>query len=531
MPETLSRITQQFTDFWQNLDKSQKTRIYIISAVSLLTVVISVLLVTRTNYVPLISNADPKDIAEMKKILDDKQIQNTLQDNGRTIFVSTKDNNKAHVELAVAGYPKGGMTFDDAYKYIKINTTETEKKKIWQQYKKSSLVTQLKMLDNVKDADVELALPETSLFVEKNKDSQRPTAIVRITPKDELTQKQVQGIVMMVSRGVENLNPKDVTVIDNNANILNADTGDDSLDRTSTQYEMMLKKKRDIEKAVLEMFTGQMDSFDTIKVKANPFLDFDKQKTQTNALSKPDGVETGGATISRESVKETLANGAKSGAPGTDTNPGTATSPTYPTSGGDNSSYKKEQLKENLEWNKTLTDMEKALGVMNPERSSMTVALFYGQRVQDDTKLTDEFIQNFKNDVSSATGIPARNISVSRYKTAPAVAEVKPWSEIIKELFNTYGLFAIMLILIVALMIAAIPRRKPLEELEPALEAGDAAQTPAGPRFIVPETSEQIPEIELEERSEVKKQIDKFVSQKPDAVAQLLRNWIAEDWD
>jgi flagellar M-ring protein FliF len=51
-----------------------------------------------------------------------------------------------------------------------------------------------------------------------------------------------------------------------------------------------------------------------------------------------------------------------------------------------------------------------------------------------------------------------------------------------------------------------------------------------GPRFVIPE-EEPVPEIELEERSEIKKQIDKFVRQKPDAVAQLLRNWLSDDWD
>ena len=41
----------------------------------------------------------------------------------------------------------------------------------------------------------------------------------------------------------------------------------------------------------------------------------------------------------------------------------------------------------------------------------------------------------------------------------------------------------------------------------------------------------ELPDISTEEQSEIKRQIDKFVAQKPDAVAQLLRNWLSEDWD
>jgi flagellar M-ring protein FliF len=45
------------------------------------------------------------------------------------------------------------------------------------------------------------------------------------------------------------------------------------------------------------------------------------------------------------------------------------------------------------------------------------------------------------------------------------------------------------------------------------------------------EARDDIKDINIEEQSELKKQIDKFVQQNPDAVAQLLRNWIADDWN
>jgi flagellar M-ring protein FliF len=35
----------------------------------------------------------------------------------------------------------------------------------------------------------------------------------------------------------------------------------------------------------------------------------------------------------------------------------------------------------------------------------------------------------------------------------------------------------------------------------------------------------------LGDNDELKQQIEKFVAAKPDAVAQLLRNWLTEDWD
>ena len=34
----------------------------------------------------------------------------------------------------------------------------------------------------------------------------------------------------------------------------------------------------------------------------------------------------------------------------------------------------------------------------------------------------------------------------------------------------------------------------------------------------------------LEEKSETRKMIEKFVDENPEAVASLLRNWLSEDW-
>lgn len=532
MPEMLSRMQQQVAEFWQNLDKSQKSRIYIISAVLVVAIAASVILLTRPNNMSLIKNADPKEVGEMVKILTTEKIWNEVGDGGSSITIHAKDNSKAQAALVQQGYPKSaGMTFEDAFKMIKINNTESDKKRLWNYQDSSSLSAKLKALDNVQDAVVTLALPEKSLFIESGKDEVRPTASVVVKPKGELTPKQVQGIVMMVSHSVENLSPKDVIVLDNNSNILNSDIGDEMTDKTNNQYDMTQKKKKELEKSVKDMFYGQFDNFDNIRVVANPVLDFNKKLQQTNALTNPDG-QTTGALVTNKQVKEKVVNGGASGAPGVDTNPGTTSTTSYQTGTNTNGSYDKSSIDQQYDYTRIQTQEEKALGVMDPDKSSMTVSLLYGVRVTDENKLSTDFIDQFKKDISAATGIPAAKISVNKYKIAPQAVEKKPISDIVKDIVNTYGLFALMLFLIIGLMVAAIPRKKPVLEAQPELATASAAGGPTGgPRFIVPEMSEHIPEIDLEERSEVKKQIEKFVKQKPDAVAQLLRNWLSDDWE
>jgi flagellar M-ring protein FliF len=520
---------QQFKEFWQSLDKSQKKRLYITSAIVAVSIIISLVYLTRPNRITLISDISQKEAGEMSSILQENSIWNSFQNDGTSIIINTKDNNKAQIALAQKGYPKDGMTFEDAIKMISISTTESDKEHIWKQQQTSDIAAKLKMLDNIEDATVSLALPEQTIFLTSDQNKQRPTAYVMIKPKENLTSEQVQGIVMIVSRSVENLDPKDITVVDNNSNILNRDNGDESMDRVNDQEELRLKKSAELQQKVYEYFSvGQYDNFDTIRVVASANLDFDKLKSQTKTLTIPQGTE-GGAIVSSDVTKENLQNGSVNGQPGVDSNPGTGTVPSYPAGNGDNSSYDKSHTINNFAYNENMSESEKATGYLVPEKSTMAISLWYGKRVTDESKLTDDFLKQVSIAASTATGIPVENISVNRYKLAAPEVVKKPAIEVARDIMNSYGLFAIFLFLIIGLLITVLPRRKKTEveetmPLEPL--------TTAGERFIVPEyPNENIPEISLEEKSEVKKQIDKFVKQKPEAVAQLLRNWLSDDWN
>lgn len=528
MPEALSKLLQQFKEFWQSLDKSQKKRLYITSALVVVSVVIALVFLTKPNRITLISDITPKEAGEMSAILDENGIWNEVQKNATSIVIDAKNNNKAQIALAQRGYPKDGMTFEDAISMIGFSTTESDKKQIWKQQQTSDIATKLKMLDNIEDATVSLALPERSLFLTSESNKQRPTAYVMVKPKETLTPAQVQGIVMIVSRSVENLDPADITVVDNNSNILNRDNSDDTMERVNDQEELRLKKSAELQKKVYEYFSvGQYDNFDTIRVVATAALDFDKLKSQTKTLTIPDGTE-GGAVISSEVTKETIENGSSNGEPGVGSNPGDGTVPSYPMEGGENSSYSKTHSINNYAYNENLSEMEKATGELVPEKSTMAISLWYGNRVTDESKLNDDFLNQVRTAASTATGIPVENISVNKYKLAPEEIIEKPASEIAKEIFNNYGLFAIFLILIVGLLITALPRKKKTEEAE---TMPLQPLTTTGARLNIQDTpAETLPEISLEEKSEVKKQIDKFVKQKPEAVAQLLRNWLSDDW-
>lgn len=519
MSESISKIINQFKEFWNGLDSSQKKRIYITSAILSVAVAISVIFVSRPNYMVLVSGADRKEVGEMASILEENRIRYKIENGGSDILILASDNDRAQVILAQEGYPKGGMTFEDAIGMIGITTTESDKKQIWHRQKTSDLERKLKMLDNIEDASVTLALPEKSIFLTSDIDKSKPTAWVRVKPTEPLNSEQVKGIVMLVSRSVEGLDPADITVVDNNLNILNDQYKDEYIEAISIQEEMRLKKAYELEQRVMKYFSvGQFDNFDTLRVVANPYLDFNKLKSTSRILSNPEGMN-GGAVISSQERRERLENAETGGVPGTDSNPGET--PLYQVSGNGNSEYRSDEKSVNYDYDETLKEEEKAIGYLVPERSTMAISLWYGQRVTDDEKLSDDFLEQVKNAASTATGIPARNISVHKYKIAPKEEVSIPVSDKIRDIVEQYGFIIMLIVLTAGLLIAVIPRKDRLAEYPQVAVAVEGPQV----------EESKMEELKFEDGSEIKRQIDKFVRQKPEAVAQLLRNWLTEDWE
>ncbi len=526
MPEILSRILKPIQEFWKGLDKSQKIRIYVTSGIVVIAVGLGLFLLTRPTYTTVINNADPADVAEMQKILTEKGITYKLTDDKSGIIVNVNDSDTAHFELVSAGYPKNGLTFADALSSIKINTTESDKKHIWQQLDESDIARQLKLFENVKDASVTLTRPEKTLFIDDTNNSEAKASVV-ITKVGDITPKQAESIVKVVASSVEGLNPENVTVVDQNGNPLSIEKDETGMDKTSTQYDMKKKVKSDLEKNLREVLNDQFDSFDAAKVVVNPVLDFDTLSQASKEISNPNGMDAG-AIVSRQELKEDLKNGDSTDtAVGVNSNPGTT--PSYPMGSSDSKSYKKSDVTENFAYNETSKQSEKSLGEVIPERTTAAITLLYGSRVPDDSKLTDELMAQVKDLASKATGIPVANLAVTKLKIAAPVETIPTTAETIQNLLSNYGLPLLLLLMVIALVIVALPRKAKNKELEPVLAGSEEVIIPS--KFNVEVKQEPLPEIDIEERSEVKKQLEKFVKQKPDAVAQLLRNWLTDDYE
>jgi len=237
VPEFLKKLQQKLLEFWGNLNKSQKIRLAITVAIILTAVIVSLVIVSKPNYITLIESEDPKQLKNITDSLTEQGIVYKMSDDGKKILINDKD--KSAAQVASLSFVGSSMDFEDAYNMIKLNSTESDKQALWDQYKKENLSSKLEAIaDNIEMADVVLDVPEKSPFVTSDDEEEKPTASVIVKTREELTDENVQAIAMMVSGSVSGLNYKDVVVLDDKLNILSKDNTDEGIGRLNSEEEM-----------------------------------------------------------------------------------------------------------------------------------------------------------------------------------------------------------------------------------------------------------------------------------------------------
>ncbi len=523
MPEALSKTFEKIKKFWSELDNSQKVRIYLTAAILIIAITITCILTFRVDYVPLFSNADEVELQPVVNYLTENNIKFKKGDN--QVFVDSKKKADIEFDLTTQGIVSPDVAFSETWSQLSLTATEKDKENLWKHYLTNDLVYKLKKFENVENATVQYSKPEKTYWVKPAED-QEGSAYVMLKTKEPLTPDQVNAAANVVasSLGI----PADrITIVDEKLNPLSRHSNQPELARANTQDEMRRQREMELEQKVYDFFKigiAENDHFDTLSVSANAVLDFDTLKSSSVKYSAPD--EDGEGFIrNQETLTETIENGSAGQAPGTDANPQTA--PTYQFGDDSNSQYKKDHSVEERLFNETTEQSEKAVGKLLPEESTMSISLWYGDRITSDEGFTEEYIEQVKNTAYAATGIPVNNISVSIQKLASQQPVQKTISDTIAELFDRYGFYALMLLLLIVMAIVAVPRKRSVStDFQTA-----AMEAAAGIPGQIVADGEEIMDINVEEQSELKKQIDKFAKENPDAVAQLLRNWLADDWE
>lgn len=194
-------------------------------------------------YAVLFSIQDEKDGGQIVAALQQQNIPYHFSEGGRTILVPQNVVHDTRLRLAAQGLPKGGLVGFELLENQKMGISQFAEQVNYQRGLEGELARSIQSLAAVKGARVHLGIPKQTAFL---RDEQKTSAsvLVSLYPGRTLESSQVAGIVNLVASSVPQLNPLNVTVIDQEGRLISQ--SQDSL-RNAGLDPSQLKYVREIE--------------------------------------------------------------------------------------------------------------------------------------------------------------------------------------------------------------------------------------------------------------------------------------------
>jgi flagellar M-ring protein FliF len=192
----------------------------------------------QPDYRILFSNYSDKDGGAIVASLEKMNVPYKFSDSGTAILVPAAQVHQARLKLASDGLPRGGNIGFELLENQKFGVSQFVEQVNFQRALEGELERSIQSIGAVEVARIHLAIPKASVFV---RDQQKPTASVLLNLRAgrSLDAQQVGAVVHLVASSVPDLPAANVTVVDQNGNLLSDTTkksGANNLDPTQLKY-------------------------------------------------------------------------------------------------------------------------------------------------------------------------------------------------------------------------------------------------------------------------------------------------------
>ncbi len=531
MADRLKQIPKQLLDLWNKYTSKQKTIIISVVCVVVFAFALLIFLMQRVEYEVLTIAESTKDASDVIELLKAENITYKLGDDQVTVSVDTKSYSDAILLLASNDMPSTGLTVDELLNNS-LSTTNSDRTLKLNLYLQNQLRNYIKTMEGVEDAQVYYIPTETSTSILA--EEQDTSASVLLTVNDDFQVQTAETIAETVASVIGNKTAEKIKVADQVGNLLYGGEKDLYSGSAASNEDF---KERLRNTFINNLYMGLLKSgYDDAEIMPNLVFNMDKVTELYTEYLPAEGQDQG---LYSHSYTYTSENANTSGGiPGTDSNDETD----YMIEDANSTNGSVEIEEYDYLPNQRVTNTEFEIGAIVPEQSSISIVLrkvinYKEEDLELEGLLADISFEEYalqNNDggrsaavdpsiitmVSMATGISEDRISISAYEQPifiPKVEAIRSWTDYLQ---------IILAVLIVGLLIFVVFKGVgPVEvtELEPELSVEQLLATT--------KENQSIEDIEFNEVSEVRRMIEKFVDEKPEAVAQLLRNWLNEDWN
>ncbi len=533
MQELIKKLRDKLTEWWDKTEKKDRSRFFIITGVALAGIIIAVVLLSGTQYAVLYRDMDPAQAGEIMALLEEAGVKPRTEGAG-TILVPAEQVDQLLMDMARQGYPKSGYTYGLLAKGSGFGTTDTEKRIYERLDLQERLGTTLRQFAPgiIKDARVEIAEQDAGSVLLVSQVMPTTASVMLTLEGNALSEDNVAAIENLVAASVKGLLPDNVFITNQYLQRLNH-TERATLSGSDTDYEKAAAVRADFVQSIMSLL-APIFGVDNVRVSGQVDLDFDEHSTES-VVFKPVVDDTGIDISLREITEKAKGTPTAAGAPGTETN---GAAPIYPeVTGGMASDYSKITREINREVNETRENIKHAKGTIKD--LSVSVAI-NSDNLSDENNSADAV----KNLVANVVGLDQaeyNRISVEFRKfdglTATSAAQEKfesarqtaAWMDLAKVL----GLYALIIVCVFIIIrrfskLFGKPRQGESEKMamevltqaeEELNEYGELVKLATGP------AGEEI----TISKSPSRERVEEFIDKNPDAVANLLRNWLTEE--
>lgn len=272
------------------------------------------------DYRVLYNNVSDQDGAGIINALQQMNVPYKFSDSGSAILIPEKQVHEIRLRLAGQGLPKGSLPGFELMENQKFGSSQFLEQVNYQRALEGELARSVQSLSAVQSARVHLAIAKPSVF---SREKQQPSVSVLLNLRSGrvLSVEQVSAIVHLMSSSIPNLPVKNVTVVDQNGNLLstqNANKQDKGFDAKQLQYIQELEESyiRRIE-TILAPITGAAN----VRAQVTADLDFSRIE-RAEEIYRPNNNESEAAAIRSQQTLEATSTSSKidGGVPGALTN-------------------------------------------------------------------------------------------------------------------------------------------------------------------------------------------------------------------
>lgn len=530
--DRLKQFAAKIVEFWNKYTTKQKTLIISVVAAVILTLVALFFVLNRVDYVTLSSFESTAACAQADTLLTENGITHKVSDDALTIEVSKEQISQARLLLGQNGISTTVNNTD--YNWLfdnSINTTDSEKKLKAKINLQSEIELTLASIEGVTKASVTIDLPDNGNSIyERDKE---PSVSIMLTTNTNFKKESVEGIVQYTRTSVGASSTDDITIIDNQGNLLYSQLNSSS--NSSVQAISIKQQTEEYYNSKLWNLMVNSGAYDEVSVSSNLDVSLSNKKvTDIKYYSNTDDDTGPKDTYYYYYAQNTDGTG---GVVGTDAN-GEITD--YDLMDDALQEAMVTLIREQYSTSSTTTVTDLPVGEINLANSSMAVYLtkynvYDEETLKKNGALDDMTFEEFKaehseveeiinseaqvNMLSNATGIKTSKIYVVE-RIVPIFYDAEAKTVPVQSIIS----IALAVLIGILLLFVVFKSMKPEEviETEPELSVEQLIATT--------KENQSLEDIQFSDNSASKELIEKFVDEKPDAVAALLRNWLNE-WE